>query len=94
MYINRIIGELLHKSDSFEGDSSEYKSIVGLANYSNSSFVVNGEYYPYCVGVYTYSKNYVEEWVDESPSLFLTYEEAYSHFKQLCLFNATTEEEE
>lgn len=94
MNIHKINGELLHTSEPFDGDSTEYTTSVAMADYADSPYNVNGEYYIYCVGLFTYGRNYVEEWVDEAPHLFLTYEEAYDYFNQLCVVFGTTEETE
>jgi len=91
MYIRKINADITTSSEPYEGESSDYKSRVGMADYSDTPYSVNDEDYIYCVGIYTYSKNYVEEWVDETPALFTDYDEAYEHFNQLCSIHGTTE---
>jgi len=92
MEIHTTKTEMMHSSEGFEGDFADCKSYVGMANYSETPYKVDGEYYCYCVGLYTYGRNYCNEWVSEAPHLFLTEEEAYEFFSSLCRCFNTVEE--
>jgi hypothetical protein len=84
-YYHTIQGEIQRTSTNFKGGYDDENCSVVLVELEQG-YYIKGKYYGYAVGIETYARNYVEEWV-ETPTLFRTKRKAVENFDEQCLFN-------